>query len=335
MARPIYKADDKNSERSSAGLERIQARLFRAVMILGVLTMLVVAVMPWIGKPGDAGEWLSFLGLFHPLFLHLPIGVVIAVLVMEFAGLVTGGRYRGGTTLALFIAVVTGFFALVLGYFLYLSGDFSGELVEAHKKTGIIFTLLLIATFMVKYSADVFSSKGFLRVIYLLMLLATTGVMIKTGHHGGEMTHGDPLDEAPWKKEPPVARKEAPEKSDPEVPEPAMFEAVVMPILEAKCIQCHGEKKQRSELRLDSYAAILAGGEIQADDFGTVLIPGDTEKSTLISYLYLPEDDDLRMPPEGKKQLTPEEIAALAFWVKSGASETASSRELGYSPEAP
>ena len=53
----------------------------------------------------------------------------MVVLVMELAGSVSMGRYRGGTTLALFFGVGMGLFALVLEYCLYLTGDFSGELV--------------------------------------------------------------------------------------------------------------------------------------------------------------------------------------------------------------
>jgi hypothetical protein len=36
----------------------------------------------------------------------------------------------------------------------------------------------------------------------------------------------------------------------------------------------------------------------------------------------LPDSDDEHMPPEGKDQLTPEEIALLKWWVQQGASGT-------------
>ena len=292
--------------------------------------MLGVAIMPWIGSPGMAGDdvdsalgrWVAFLGLFHPLVLHVPIGAVLVVFVIELAGLVTLGKYRNGTTLALFVAAGSAIVAVVLGYFQYLAGGFSGDLVEVHKRDGIIFTLLLIATFLVKYSADVLVLKKFLKPLYVVCLLGTLVMMIRAGHHGGKMTHGDPLDDAPWKGE----RSEV--KPVPVEEGPVVFETIVLPILDEKCSKCHGAEKQRSDFRCDSYAAILAGGELQADGDGKVLVPGKTEESTLISYLLLPLDDDLRMPPEGKKQLSEDEIKILSWWVASGASETAKLSEL-------
>ena len=38
------------------------------------------------------------------------------------------------------------------------------------------------------------------------------------------------------------------------------FEEKVRPLLSERCWQCHGEKKQESELRLDSFAAMQRGG---------------------------------------------------------------------------
>lgn len=196
--------------------------------------------------------------------------------------------------------------------------------MEAHKRDGIIFTLLLIASFMLKYAVDVMPQKKFLKPIYILGLLGTVVVMTRAGHHGGKMTHGDPLDKAPWIVE---------EAEPPAKPDPVVFETVILPILEATCTKCHGEEKQKSDLRMDSYAALIAGGELQADGEGKVLEPGNAAESTMITFLSLPLDDDLRMPPEGKTQLTPEEILILTWWVDSGASETAKLSELEATPE--
>jgi len=68
---------------------------------------------------------------------------------------------------------------------------------------------------------------------------------------------------------------------------------------------------------MDSYAALIDGGE-ETD----CLIPGDTDNSAMVSYMHLPLEDDLHMPPEGKKQLTQEEIQIIEWWVKIGAPET-------------
>ena len=49
--------------------------------------------------------------------------------------------------------------------------------------------------------------------------------------------------------------------------EPAFYLARVAPILEQHCTQCHGETKQKGDLRLDSFAALMKGG-----DNGVILV---------------------------------------------------------------
>ncbi len=92
-----------------------------------------------------------------------------------------------------------------------------------------------------------------------------------------------------------------------------LFKEAVMPVLTAKCAGCHGDEKQKGKLRVDTLEAILKGGSE-----GASVVAGKVEDSPLIQRIVLPADDDDVMPPEGKTQLTKEEIALLQFWVKSG-----------------
>jgi mono/diheme cytochrome c family protein len=87
------------------------------------------------------------------------------------------------------------------------------------------------------------------------------------------------------------------------------FESKVRPLLAAKCIRCHGEKKQKGDLRLDSLAAMIEGGES-----GAALVPGDPDESFLIDAINY---ESFEMPPTGK--LDAEAIAVLTKWVKMGA----------------
>lgn len=89
------------------------------------------------------------------------------------------------------------------------------------------------------------------------------------------------------------------------------FEKKIRPLFAANCFECHGEKKQKGGLRLDSRAAILEGG-----DLGPALVPGDVEKSTLIQAIRY-KSDDLQMPP--KQRLAPAAVADLETWVRQGA----------------
>src|SRR3954470_2444791 len=93
--------------------------------------------------------------------------------------------------------------------------------------------------------------------------------------------------------------------------ETAFFESKIRPLLTDRCLECHGEKKQKGGLRLDSKSGGEKGGES-----GTALVPGKAEESLLIKAIsYV--DKDLQMPP--KKQLAQEEVAVLKEWIRRGA----------------
>lgn len=89
------------------------------------------------------------------------------------------------------------------------------------------------------------------------------------------------------------------------------FEQHVRPILANHCLMCHGEDEQEGELRLDSLAGMMTGG-----DSGQVIVPGKPEQSLLIAAVSY-KDELLQMPPE--KQLTKRQIANLTEWIRRGA----------------
>lgn len=93
----------------------------------------------------------------------------------------------------------------------------------------------------------------------------------------------------------------------------AFFERNVRPLLLEHCTACHGEEQQEAELRLDSLAAMLEGG-----DRGPAIEPGNAKESLLILAVRHDEDEDLAMPPELDK-LADAEIVALAKWINDGA----------------
>ena len=91
----------------------------------------------------------------------------------------------------------------------------------------------------------------------------------------------------------------------------AWFESKIRPLLVERCYECHGEKKQKGGLRLDSKAGWQKGG-----DDGAVIVPGDPGASLLIKAVRY-TDEDLQMPP--KRRLSPDEVAALEQWIRIGA----------------
>jgi len=99
---------------------------------------------------------------------------------------------------------------------------------------------------------------------------------------------------------------------------PHSFYAVrVAPILEDHCASCHGARRQKAKLRLNSLAAVLRGGK-----HGPVVIPGKTADSTLAQRISLPAGSDLVMPPSSQPPLSVDDATVIKLWIGSGASGT-------------
>lgn len=97
----------------------------------------------------------------------------------------------------------------------------------------------------------------------------------------------------------------------------AFFESKVRPLLIERCYECHGDKKQKGGLRLDSQPGWQAGGET-----GAVIVPGDPARSLLIEAIRY-TNEDLQMPP--KERLNAAGVAILTEWVQRGAPDSRAS----------
>src|SRR5205823_4649604 len=98
-------------------------------------------------------------------------------------------------------------------------------------------------------------------------------------------------------------------------PGEGLFEAKVRPLLEAKCLQCHGAAKHKGGYRLDIPDTVLKGG----DSGRAAIKPGDPLQSNLVRLILLPTESDDVMPPEGKGSLTSDEIMVFIRWIQAGA----------------
>jgi mono/diheme cytochrome c family protein len=98
----------------------------------------------------------------------------------------------------------------------------------------------------------------------------------------------------------------------------------VQPLLQARCVNCHGPEKQKGALRLDSREASLKGGEI-----GPSIVPGKPAESLLVQAVSHARPD-LEMPPKDK--LSAVEVQILERWIRDGAPwPTAPSTDLASS----
>ncbi|MDP7015325.1 MAG: DUF1553 domain-containing protein [Pirellulaceae bacterium] len=96
---------------------------------------------------------------------------------------------------------------------------------------------------------------------------------------------------------------------DPTAEQVAYFENHVRPLLSKQCYRCHGPKKQNGDLRLDSRAAILRGGES-----GAAITPGKPPESLLVMAVKY---EELEMPPDVR--LHADDVDKLVKWVALGA----------------
>jgi len=94
-----------------------------------------------------------------------------------------------------------------------------------------------------------------------------------------------------------------------------IFTAIVQPIFNEKCVQCHNQQKVKGGLLLTTKTEIQKGG-----DTGPFLQAGDVEKSLFLHRVNMPIEEKEHMPPRGKVQLDSDEIKLLEWWVTAGAS---------------
>jgi hypothetical protein len=104
-------------------------------------------------------------------------------------------------------------------------------------------------------------------------------------------------------------------ESVPQAKASSFYAKRVASLFETRCAGCHGEKRQKSDLRLDSFANVLRGGK-----HGAVIIPSDAKNSELAVRISLPTSDDRAMPPSGKTPLTEDEKTVIRLWIAHGAS---------------
>lgn len=84
----------------------------------------------------------------------------------------------------------------------------------------------------------------------------------------------------------------------------------ILPILQSRCVNCHGGDRIEEGLLMRSYAELMAGS-----DNGPVILPGNAEGSLLVELVVNRE-----MPKRGPK-LTPPQTQLIVDWVNQGALE--------------
>lgn len=260
----------------------------------------------------------SFVGHFHPVFVHLPIGILLLAFVLQaIAKKKATADFDKAISISLLIGMLSAVLSCITGYVLSRTDDYDEQLVSRHQWLGI--SVAVIAAILYGLQKSNKAIRWHWPLMIVLFLLVTI-----TGHIGGSLTHGSDYLTAPltglMSNDTASSDKRAPIAN---VQDAVAYKEVIQPLLQNKCYSCHNKNKQKGGLRMDEQDLLLKGGKN-----GIVLIAGKPLESDLIKRISLPREDDDHMPPKEKPQLTEKEVALLHWWVTTGASFDKKVKEL-------
>jgi len=302
--------------------------------------------------------WALMFGRFHPIVVHVPIGILMLLFIIEVFCLRGEPRWGHSALLSLFIATAGACKGVVFGILLARSGGYEGPNFFMHQALCTAMAGVLLVALFLRLSAMSSGGRGVMAGYRFFLLIALL-LMSVGAHFGANMVHGSKylteyapepvanavhsvekwvLSFAPAKKEEPAAVDPTPAPEPPAATPPAttaavaedklVFQHVIFPILDSKCNSCHNEDKSKGGLRMDTYELLMQGG-----DSGDNIVAGKPDDSLSVQRIMLPEDDDEHMPPEGKPQFTSEELALLKWWIQAGASATQKVKEAALPAE--
>lgn len=254
------------------------------------------------------------------MILHLPIGFLLIAFVLEILSRFKQfARYKPAVGIVLLLGAASVAVTAVLGYMLAQAGGYNKYLLSLHQWMGFSVVIFSLVAYILHRQSQIRSSavldKAYISVMSLMAI-----ALMAAGHFGGSLTHGSgyltqymPNTLRGLAGLPVKEKKEI--KKITNLNEAVVFTDIVYPILDARCISCHNESKSKADLQMHTVKGLIKGGEN-----GPVFIPGNADASEMIKRVHLPENDEKHMPPEGKTQLTDEQVKLLSWWIEEGAS---------------
>jgi len=255
---------------------------------------------------------IEFIGKFHPLLVHLPIGFLVLLGCFE---LLTLRSKKPQFTDAIRVVLVLTFpvtlVSIICGWLLAGSGEYVGSNLFWHRWLGVALGAAALALLALHWC-------GLFR-LYRWALWPTLALLVVASHFGGSLTHGNDFFAWPTKK---------PTRSPGDLTTQTVHAAAIQPIFNKYCVSCHGPDKSKGGLRMHTVADLVKGG-----DSGSAIEPPGAKESLLGKRLALPLDDEEHMPPDGKPQLSPDQLAILNWWLDAGAPTDKKVQELNPTPE--
>ena len=251
-----------------------------------------------------------FIGRFHPIILHLPIGGLAALFVMEIIN-----SYRpqlnldSACSILLWFSVITVIPSAILGFVLASSGNYDDELLNLHKWLGWLTALVCVWLLY-------FNSKS--KKTYRVFLYTNVIFLLFAGHFGGQLTHGKDY----LTKYMPISMKKVlniddernylvvDRKIDSLSTGATYYTNQIKPITENYCYKCHGQEKQKGDMRFDNIDWDMVNGF-------------DAEKwNMMLNEINLGE-----MPPSDELQLSEDDRRILVDWITENLDKAAEAKE--------
>ena len=264
--------------------------------------LLLLAIYSEASKTNDVLLWF---GKLHPLVLHFPIVIGIAI-VIYFLFFQNKALEENTEKFILVGNALMASMVALLGLFLSKQDAYDTNTLNLHKWGGL--SIAFISCLLIYIKNSTANYKKIIALVYLFVLLFFT-------HQGALLTHGENALSIPT----PVVAVEV-KTVDSSL---SVYEKAIAPILTQKCVSCHGPDKVKGKLQLQSPELIIKGGKD-----GNILTSFHNEEALLLQRIHLPNADEKHMPPDGKLQLTLEELTLLTKWVKAGGNFTKKISEL-------
>ncbi len=244
----------------------------------------------------------EIIGRFHPLVVHLPIGIFILALTMAMASRFKKLAYLDKSiAFILLIGLASSVIALFTGWIMPKEGAYDAGLIQLH----FWFAVGMTISFLLVYLSHQ-SERHWLSKLYLPLFFLSTILLIITGHYGGSLTHGADFLTAPIESKSSLLVRD--------IQNQLTYEDLIQPILKQKCFSCHNPNKTKGGLLMSTVEGLMKGG-----DNGPIIIAKDLINSTIIKRIHLPITHKKHMPPKGKNQMTANEVKLLEWWIKEGA----------------
>ncbi len=243
--------------------------------------------------------WLQVGGRLHPLILHFPI-VIIVLFVLWLLFARSNSHYAAIAEYLLLLSAITAVITALCGLLLSREPGYDPDALQTHKWAGSVTSFLFLSWYWMS-TAKKFGRWVNISASFIMLLIVSIA-----GDLGADITHGENFIMAPV----------TPEKQRPVVlfEDAFVYANLVQPVLEAKCVSCHNSKKAKGELVMETADLLLKGGKD-----GKLWDTTQADLGLLMRRIHLPEDEKEHMPPEGKPQLSDEEVIILQKWISSGA----------------